>query len=168
MYLYYFRERNFLSLILFCLYRDAEFETDAVLDHYFYHDNTAPFLALRFIQRLVSSNPSPRYVESVASSFRSGSFTVGSYTFGSGKYGDLEAFFAAIYLDREARTVVLDADPSQGQLREPILKVLAVMRSMSYTSDSPVLRMSGMVNKIGQTSHSFGSVFSFFRKLYGA
>ena len=89
------------------MHRDAEFETDAVLDHYFYHDNTAPFLALRFIQRLVSSNPSPRYVESVASSFRSGSFKVGSTTFGSGKYGDLEAFFAAIYLDREARTCLL-------------------------------------------------------------
>ena len=43
--------------------RDALHETDAVLDHLFEHDNTAPFLAYRFIQRFVGSNPSPRYIK---------------------------------------------------------------------------------------------------------
>jgi len=45
----------------------AEHETDAVLQHLFYHPNTAPFLATRFIQRLGGiSSPSPRYVRTVA------------------------------------------------------------------------------------------------------
>ena len=46
--------------------RDASFETDAILKNYFYHDNVGPFLALRLIQRFGVSNPSPRYIESVA------------------------------------------------------------------------------------------------------
>lgn len=52
--------------------RDAQYETEAALDHYFYHENTAPFIAIRFIQRLVSSNPTPKYVEAVATAFRKG------------------------------------------------------------------------------------------------
>jgi ABC-type transport system substrate-binding protein len=46
--------------------RDAMYETDAALENYFHHDNVAPFLALRLIQRFGISNPSPRYVEAVA------------------------------------------------------------------------------------------------------
>ncbi len=47
--------------------RDAVYETDAVLENYFYHDNVVPFLAYRIIQRFGVSNPSPRYIESVSS-----------------------------------------------------------------------------------------------------
>lgn len=46
--------------------RDAEYETEAALDHYLHHDNTAPFIAIRLIQRFTTSNPSPRYVKEVA------------------------------------------------------------------------------------------------------
>ncbi|MEC8796613.1 MAG: DUF1800 family protein, partial [Pseudomonadota bacterium] len=45
--------------------RDAEYETEALLTHLFRHRNTAPFLAYRLIQRLTSSNPSPRYMHRV-------------------------------------------------------------------------------------------------------
>ena len=143
---------------------DAQYETEAVLDHYFYHDNTPPFLATRLIQRLVTSNPTPRYVETVASAFKSGLYTnVGSGTsFGTGKYGDLAATFAAIYLDREVRNVVLDADSASGSLREPILKVLALMRSMEFVSRAPITIVSPRINDIGQMAHEFTSVFSFF------
>ena len=47
--------------------RDAMYETDAVLENYFYHDNVGPFLALRLIQRFGISNPSPQYINRVAS-----------------------------------------------------------------------------------------------------
>lgn len=98
--------------------RDAMYETDEVLKHIFYHDNVAPFLAIRLIQRFGISNPSPRYVESVASAFKSGSYISGGKSFGDGIYGNLGATAAAIVLDREARSVVLDADPTSGGLRE--------------------------------------------------
>jgi|AntRauTorckE5430_2_1112549.scaffolds.fasta_scaffold01070_3 hypothetical protein len=151
-----------LILKVSLLESDAQFETEATLDHYFYHDNTAPFLALRMIQRLGSSNPSPRYVLTVAMAFKEGKYTTNGVIFGNGDYGDLRAFFAAIYLDKEARSVVLDADPSMGSLREPIIKLLSVLRSMEFNSKSPVTRFSNLMTKIGQTSHSFESVFSFF------
>jgi len=52
--------------------RDAHHETDAVLDHLMNHPNTAPFVAFRIIQRFVTSNPSPRYTEAVATAFKAG------------------------------------------------------------------------------------------------
>ena len=133
------------------------------MDHYFYHDNTAPFLASRLIQRLISSNPSPRYILAVATAFKTGHYeSSGEDSYGTGQYGDLAATFAAIYLDREARETILDADPSQGALREPLLKLLSVMRSMEFTSTIPVTRLNNVKRQIGQEPHSFGTVFSFF------
>ena len=132
------------------------------MDHYFYHDNIAPFLASRLIQRLVTSNPSPRYVKTVATAFKTGSYTSGGVLFGSGSYGDLASTFAAIYLDSAARNVLLDTDISSGSLREPALKVLGLMRSMEFVSYSPVTRLDNMATRIGQMAHEFTSVFSFF------
>jgi hypothetical protein len=72
--------------------RDAFYETDAVLDHYFHHPNHPPFLATRIIQRFGISNPSPRFVKSVAEAYKSGSFLgAAGRTFGSSGYGDLGA-----------------------------------------------------------------------------
>ena len=87
---------------------DAQYETEATLDHYFYHDNTPPFLAYRLIQRLVTSNPNPSYVETVANAFKSGTYSKGGKLFGEGKYGDLVSTFGAIYLDDSVHNVLLD------------------------------------------------------------
>ena len=38
-------------------------EIDAMIDHVFYHGNTAVFVARKLIMRLVNSNPSPRYIK---------------------------------------------------------------------------------------------------------
>jgi hypothetical protein len=76
---------------------NAEAETDALLTHLFEHKNTAPFVAHRMIQRLVTSNPSPRYVKAAADAFRTGAYDGTTY---SGEYGDMGALFAAIVLDR--------------------------------------------------------------------
>ena len=89
--------------------RDAQYETDAVLEHYFNHDNTAPFLATRIIQRFGISNASPRYVKTAATAFTTGSYVSQGISFGSGKYGDLGAMLAAIVLDREFQLPILDA-----------------------------------------------------------
>ena len=100
--------------------RDAQYETDAVLKHYVRHPNTAPFLAQRMIQRFGTSNPAPSYVEAVAIAFKEGTYSSENVLFGDGMYGSLEAMIAAIVLHDEARSVVLDADPTSGALREPV------------------------------------------------
>ena len=137
-------------------------ETEATLDHYFYHDNTAPFLALRLIQRIVLSNPTPRYIKVVATAFKEGYYQIGDKLFGTGKYGDMAATFASIYLDREIRTVVLDVDPSNGALRESVLKFMSVLRSMDFVSTYPNMRFGNIKDDIGQMNFEFESVFIFF------
>lgn len=145
---------------------DAHYETEAALDHLLYHKNTAPFLAYRFIQRFGVSNPTPRYVLAVANAFRAGQYENRGISFGKGKYGDLEATIAAVLLDREARSVVLDKDPAQGTLREPILKVLSFMRATDFKSSSPLVELDYMEQKVGQMAYEQASVFSFFRPEY--
>jgi hypothetical protein len=144
--------------------RDAVYETEAVLDHYFYHPNTAPFLASRLIKRFGISNPSYRYIQTVATAFTTGMYTQSDIQFGDGTYGNLESMIAAIILDREARSVTLDADPSTGSLREPFLKLTSFMRGMEYRRSENVtsLMMQGLQDLIGQGIHEIPNVFSFF------
>ena len=104
--------------------RDAYYETEEVLDSLFYYPSHAPFMSLRVIQRFGISNPSPGFIERVATAYKMGSYG----QVGSGKYGDLGAMVAAILLDEESRAAVLDADQSHGALREPLIKVLAFFR----------------------------------------
>ena len=145
---------------------DAHYETEAALDHLLYHSNTPPFLAYRFIQRFGVSNPTPRYTFAVANAFSSGLYVHQGITLGKGKYGDLEATIAAVLLDREARSLVLDKDPAHGSLREPILKVISFMRATNFTSTVPLVELNSMELKIGQMAYEQDSVFSFFRPEY--
>ena len=67
--------------------RDMYYETDAVIDHFFHHPSHAPFLAIRIIQRFGISNPSPGFIERVATAYVNGLYN----GIGSGSYGDLSA-----------------------------------------------------------------------------
>ena len=147
----------------------AQDETDAALDHYFFHPNVAPFLAVRFAQRFGISNPSPGYITRIGNAFRSGSykFTSGgsTVTFGSNRYGDLGAMVACVLLDREARTTVLDADPAHGSFKEPLIKVVGLMRALEFKLASDVGFVDfdvDITSRIGQMAHAIPNVFSFF------
>ena len=148
--------------------RDAQYETEAALDHYFYQDNTAPFLSIRFIQRFGVSNPTPKYVEDVSTAFKSGTYSSNGLSFGEGRYGDLASTIAAVLLHPESRTVVLDADPSHGSLREPLIKIISVMRNLDFAklSDSTMITLDNLDETIGQMAHEFPTVFSFFLPEY--
>ena len=162
---YQFRNPPQFNSILFSEYSvtDAHYETEALLDHLLFHGNTPPFVASHFVQRFGISNPTPRYIRSVAISFKTGKYQSNGIEFGAGQYGDLEATIAAVLLDREARSNVLDSDPAHGSLREPILKVLAFLRATEFESSVPSVELDFMDQKIGQMAYEQGSVFSFFR-----
>jgi hypothetical protein len=51
-------------------------------------------------------------------------------------------------------------------LREPILKVTAVLRAGQYATDIPLIELDLMDEKIGQMAYEQSSVFSFFRPQY--
>ena len=91
---------------------DEEF--DLVHDALVAHSGTAPYIAERLIQRFVTSNPSPDYVERVAGAF--------------GQTGDMKAVIRAILLDEEARNSTLMASDSFGKFKEPILQFTAMLR----------------------------------------
>mmetsp|Transcript_27130 Transcript_27130/g.41634 ORF Transcript_27130/g.41634 Transcript_27130/m.41634 type:complete len:739 (-) Transcript_27130:140-2356(-) len=149
--------------------RDAQYETEAVLDSYFYHNNIGPFIGIRLCQRFGFSNPSPNFVERITKAFETGTFTPtngGGPSFGSGKYGDLAAMVAAVLLDEEATTDYLDMDPTHGSLREPLLRYIHVLRSLEFKSfedlNLPFIELDRLDEKIGQMAHAIPTVFSFF------
>ena len=99
---------------------NASQELDAALDNIFHHPNVGPFIGRRLIQRLVTSNPSPAYVQRVASTFNDN---------GSGVRGDLKATVRAILLDPEARFGQWMYPSLFGKLREPLLKNTQLWRA---------------------------------------
>eukprot|EP00586_Coscinodiscus_wailesii_P000799 CAMPEP_0172487324 /NCGR_PEP_ID=MMETSP1066-20121228/16359_1 /TAXON_ID=671091 /ORGANISM="Coscinodiscus wailesii, Strain CCMP2513" /LENGTH=2416 /DNA_ID=CAMNT_0013253867 /DNA_START=62 /DNA_END=7312 /DNA_ORIENTATION=+ len=154
--------------------RDIYYEVEATIESIFKNDSTPPFVSKLLIQHFGISNPSPRYVGVVSTAFFTGLYqwTNGSETFsyGDGKYGNLAATAAAIILDREANSVLLDADPASGSLREPLLKVISLMRSMQYTptdhdrNEHP--KFWFMQAKVGQMPYETPDQFSFFSPDY--
>ncbi|WP_240668468.1 MULTISPECIES: DUF1800 domain-containing protein [Piscinibacter] len=110
---------------------------EKVLDSLMQHPNIGPFVGKQLIQHLVSSNPSPAYVQRVAAVFNAGRYTSGGQLFGSGQRGDLAATVAAVLLDAEAR----GDTPARraGKLREPVLTFTAVLRALNGRSDGEAL-----------------------------
>lgn len=102
--------------------------------------------------------------------FRSGNFTAGGVSFGSGKYGDLKAVAAAIALDPESLTPVVDDDPISGNIREPVLKVIQFMRSLSFQRRQNIKFRHGLFEemsfKMGQMVFDPPDQFSFFSSDY--
>lgn len=144
--------------------RRAEYEVEALLEHLFEHDNTAPFIAYRLIQHMVTSNPSPRYMRQVVNAFRTGAY--GNINF-SNRYGDLGATVYAILMDQEARSPIVEADPTYGMLRDPLLKVYHLMRALDYTSPKGrEVALWDMDNRIGVEPFSSPTVFNFYLPEY--
>jgi len=127
------------------------------LDTLAQHPNVGPFIGKQLIQRLVTSNPSPEYVERVSNAFKA-----------SG--GNLKAMVYAILMDAEARdTQGALASNTFGKVREPILRLTALLRAydaqsrtgsylVSFTSEGSVA--------LGQQPLTSPTVFNFFRPGY--
>eukprot|EP00051_Salpingoeca_urceolata_P032686 m.16891 g.16891 ORF g.16891 m.16891 type:complete len:2374 (-) comp5352_c0_seq1:24-7145(-) len=150
----------------------AEHEVEALLDHLFEHQNVAPFVSLRLIQQMVTSNPSPSYVRRVTTAFRSGTYDAGAAgggSIGSGKYGDLGATVAAVLLDKEARTPELDADPTFGHGFEPLLKVIAILRALEWNSSvTSEVMLTDLQDRLGMEPFNTPSVFGYYLPEYAA
>ena len=76
------------------------------------HRNVAPFISKQLIQRFVTSNPSPAYVERVAKVFNNN---------GQGVRGDFKAVVKAILMDVDARDPQKAQEITFGKVREPVL-----------------------------------------------
>ena len=66
---------------------------------------------------------------------------------------------AAILLDREMRSSTLDQDPFFSALREPIIKVIGLLRALKFAGTAPLLELEQLDEKIGQAPYEQPTVF---------
>lgn len=136
------------------------------LDHIMSHPNVAPFICNQLIQRFVTSNPSPAYLQRVAQVFTS-----------SG--GNLAEVVKAVLMDESLfdtnqRRVGGLADDTFGKVREPFTRLVQWARATGATSirgnwdtgtyDDGVHSPS----ELGQAPLMATSVFNFYRPGYVA
>ncbi len=121
------------------------------------HQNVAPFVSRQLIQRFVSSNPSPQYIQRVATVFD----TAGN---------DLGDVIKAILTDSEARNPpALAAGDSYGKLREPLLRLTAMWRAFNAQAPAPdaygeikMIGSGGQEGNFGQAPLESPTVFNFY------
>jgi len=137
--------------------RSARDDLDLALDNLFQHPNVPPFISRQLIQRLVTSNPSPAYIDRVANVFRNN---------GSGTRGDLASVVKAILLDPEALNGHR-IDPKQfGKLKEPVIKIASIWRAFSARGRYNRFRYSDPNSDFAQQPYSAPSVFNFYSPDY--
>lgn len=129
-------------------------DIDAAIDNLFDHPNVGPFIGKQLIQRLVTSNPSPAYIERVARVFNGDA---------SGVRGDMQAVVRAVLLDPEAAAAATTM-ADFGKLREPVVRYASILRQFGANSSDGFIANTGyFVQEIGkQHPLSAPSVFNFF------
>lgn len=125
---------------------------DAVMQNLFNHPNLPPFIATRLIRALVTSNPSPAYIERVANVFANGP---------AGR-GDMKATISAVLTDPEARTD--QPSDTSGKLKDPILQSLSLVRAAGGTVINPA-NLFWEYSLLGEELLRSPSVFNFFSPL---
>ena len=140
--------------------QDGATAMSSALDTLFAHPNVAPFISKQLIQRLVTSNPGPAYVQRVTSVFLDD---------GTGVKGNLAAVVKAVLLDDDARSAASIASASFGKLREPMLRFVNWARAYGATSASDTWSIgdtSDPATRLGQSPLRSATVFNFFRPGY--
>jgi len=125
------------------------------LDNIFNHPNVGPFIAIRLIHRLVTSNPSPGYVSRVAAVFNNN---------GSGERGDLGAVVKAVLMDAEANPAVRTGQ--SGKIKEPLLRLTQLWRAYDATSNSGRYPFDFAYFVFGEGPLQAPHVFNFFSPFY--
>ena len=132
----------------------VEQDLDMVIDTLVHHPNIAPFVCTRLIRSLVTSNPSPAFVQRVASVFLDN---------GNGVFGDMKSVITAIIMDPEAR----DDTPTVngGRLKEPVLNIAGMLRALGG-SFTPNHGLTYWFDYVAQGILTPPSVFNWFSPLY--
>jgi len=145
----------------------AQNELNAALDVLNNHPNVGPFISKQLIQHFVTSNPSPAYVQRVASVFNSD--CNGLYPESPcGARGNLKAVVRNILLDPEARGDV-KTDPNYGRLREPAQYINNILRAFNASSDGVVgsqSRGGDLPGQLDQPVFQPTTVFSYYMPDY--
>jgi len=136
---------------------DGEATLQAAIGILMAHPNMAPFISRQFIQRLVTSNPSPDYVSRVANVFKT-------------TQGDMKSVITAILTDTEATSDVLLSNPLAGKLREPVVRFIQWARTFQLnfsptdaTQWATIGDMSDPSSRLAESPLQSPNVFFFFQ-----
>jgi uncharacterized protein (DUF1800 family) len=130
--------------------RNGDVDLNHALDVIMAHPNVGPYIGRQLIQHLVTSDPSPAYVERVTRVFNDN---------GSGVKGDLRAVVKAILLDPDARGH--GHEMHFGRLKEPVQAMLQLLRPLSARGDG--LGLSGIARGMGQDPYWAPTVFNYYQ-----
>ena len=130
------------------------------LDNLFNHPNVGPFIANFFIQRLITSNPSPEYIARVATKFNND---------GMGVRGNMAAVVKTVLLDKEARDFANTLKPTFGKMREPYMTLINMAKTFNAQPPSGDYgNVAYMYDFYLQEIFNSPSVFNFYTPTYRA
>jgi uncharacterized protein (DUF1800 family) len=114
--------------------------------------NIAPFVALRLIRHLVTSNPAPAYVGRIA----------GVYVSSGGNIGSM---VRALLEDPEAGNSGAALAANEGHLREPVFFAVSLLRALNANTvyDPP---LNSYTANMGQNLFNSASVFNYYSPFY--
>ncbi len=126
-------EKDFLGVVIPAGQSDPDADLKIALDTLFNHPNTPPFVCKQLIQHMVTSNPSPAYVQRVATVFKND---------GTGVRGNMQAVIKAILLDPEATNAAAAYNNNQaGKVRESLIRYLEWARAFNAQSYTGVFEI---------------------------
>jgi len=132
--------------------QDAYKDLDSLVEILVTHPNTAPFVSLRLIQGMTTSDPSPAYLERVATVFKD-------------TKGNLAKVITAILTDPEARTgdVPSKATSNFGRIKEPLLMHSSIYRGLGCkVAPRAEWNLSTVKESVNQRPFNALSVFNFY------
>lgn len=147
-------EKQLLNGVVLPAGQTPQQDLQQALDLLFAEPALPPFISKQLIQKLVTSNPSPGYVERVTQVFIDN---------GQGVRGDLAALAKAILLDEEARSGFAGVARPFGKIREPLLKTAHSWRVTQSASPSGHIYLRTLADSHNQAPLQSPSVFNFFR-----
>lgn len=134
--------------------QSAEEDLKDALDTIFAHPNVGPFISKQLIQRLVTSNPTPGYVEDVAAVFNKNI---------SGERGNLASTIKAILMHSEARSGHLENPNTFGKTKEPLLRMTQLWRAFEPDVIHRDFSYAWATDELQQAPLRSPTVFNFFR-----
>ena len=127
-------------------------DLDSLVEILVTHPNTAPFVALRLIQGMTTSDPSPAYLQRVATVFKD-------------TKGNLAKVVTAILIDPEARAGDTFGKTTNnfGRIKEPVMVFTSALRGLGC---KVAIKRTDKPNEIYQSNNqqplNANSVFNFF------
>jgi uncharacterized protein (DUF1800 family) len=140
---------------------DPEGDLKIALDTLFNHPNVPAFVSKQLIQHMVTSNPSPSYINRVAQVFKND---------GTGVRGNMQAVITAILMDPEARdSATFVGNAQYGKVRESLLRYTEWARAFTAQSRTGSWDNGSTEDPIfglGEMWQRSPTVFNWFSPLY--